>query len=165
MDYKEKYENGVNELRNLRNRLMELNVINADGIINANLERIFPELRESEDEKIRRAIINVFATHKGFEVFYGATVNDILSWLKKQGEPKHNWCEGCNNAKGCVACVDGSEWAHIEEHNPAWNEEDEMMLDKLLKHFDWEGNYRFDKNDCDEAQDWLKSIKKQMKGE
>ena len=24
-------------------------------------------------------------------------------------------CKGCNNVKGCVTCVDGSEWAHYEE--------------------------------------------------
>ena len=24
-------------------------------------------------------------------------------------------CDGCNNAKGCVTCKDGSEWAHYEE--------------------------------------------------
>lgn len=24
-------------------------------------------------------------------------------------------CDGCNNVKGCVTCVDGSEWAHYED--------------------------------------------------
>ena len=24
-------------------------------------------------------------------------------------------CNGCNNVKGCITCVDGSEWAHYEE--------------------------------------------------
>ena len=24
-------------------------------------------------------------------------------------------CKGCNNVKGCITCVDGSEWAHYEE--------------------------------------------------
>ena len=24
-------------------------------------------------------------------------------------------CTGCNNVKGCVTCVDGDQWAHIEE--------------------------------------------------
>lgn len=31
-----------------------------------------------------------------------------------QEEPKSK-CQGCNNVKGCITCVDGSEWAHIEE--------------------------------------------------
>ena len=38
-----------------------------------------------------------------------------------------NVCEGCNNVKGCIACVDGSEWAHIEEQEPAWSERDKKM--------------------------------------
>lgn len=33
----------------------------------------------------------------------------------KEIEDEPNKCEGCNNVKGCIACVDGSEWAHIEE--------------------------------------------------
>jgi hypothetical protein len=47
---------------------------------------IFPELKESEDEKVRKAIINVFASHKDYEVFFGVSVEDILAWLEKQGE-------------------------------------------------------------------------------
>ena len=56
---------------------------------------IFPELKESEDEKVRRCLIN------GMKFYYegneGATwgtekfsmkVKDILSWLEKQGEQK-----------------------------------------------------------------------------
>ena len=129
-----------------------------------------PELNENNDDRIRKAIINVFATHKGFEVFYGATVNDILSWLKKQGEQKHNWCEGCNNAKGCVACVDGSEWAHIEEHNPAWSEEDERMLQRALSTIRYALLIPIDKEDNpgfagSSTISWLKSLKERMKGE
>lgn len=47
---------------------------------------IFPELKESEDEKIRKALINVFATHKDYEMFFGVSVADILAWLEKQGK-------------------------------------------------------------------------------
>lgn len=72
-------------------------------------------------------------------------INNLLTRLfQKMEEAGYEWdeekkefkkikdepdkCEGCNNAKGCVACVDGSEWAHIEEHNPAWSEEDENAI-------------------------------------
>jgi hypothetical protein len=57
------------------------------------LEEIFPELAESDDEAIRKAIINVFATHKDYEVFFGVSVENILAWLKKQGEKKFGWSE------------------------------------------------------------------------
>lgn len=53
------------------------------------LEYVFPELKDiekSEGERIRKAIINVFASHKDYEVFFGASVEDILAWLEKEAE-------------------------------------------------------------------------------
>lgn len=50
------------------------------------IEQIFPELQESEDKRIRKAIINIFATHKDYEVYFGVSVEDIRIWLEKQGE-------------------------------------------------------------------------------
>ena len=47
-------------------------------------EEMFPELKESWDERIRKAIINVFASHADYEIFFGASVEDILAWLEKQ---------------------------------------------------------------------------------
>lgn len=41
--------------------------------------------------------------------------NDLFAFMDSlQNEPKDK-CQGCNNVKGCIICVDGSEWAHIEE--------------------------------------------------
>ena len=59
-------------------------------------EEMFPELKESEDERIRKAIINVFATHKDYEIFFGVSVEDILAWLEKQDKSSskvHYWTE------------------------------------------------------------------------
>ena len=53
---------------------------------NVILETLFPELAESEDEKIRKALINIFATHKDYEMFFGVSVEDIHAWLERQGE-------------------------------------------------------------------------------
>lgn len=46
----------------------------------------FPELHKSDDEEIRKALINVFATHKDYEVFFGVSVKDIQAWLERQGD-------------------------------------------------------------------------------
>lgn len=51
-------------------------------------EDIFSEFELSEDEKIKKAIINIFATHKDYEVYFGVSVKDIRVWLEKQGEQK-----------------------------------------------------------------------------
>ena len=49
------------------------------------LVRIFPSLKENNDEEIRKALINVFATHKDYEMFFGVSVKDIHAWLERQG--------------------------------------------------------------------------------
>lgn len=41
---------------------------------------------DDKDEEIRKALINVFATHKDYEVFFGVSVEDIRAWLEKQEE-------------------------------------------------------------------------------
>lgn len=41
----------------------------------------------------------------------------ILSVIDSLQEEPKDRCRGCNNVKGCITCVDGSEYAHIEECN------------------------------------------------
>lgn len=51
---------------------------------------VLPELKEDKDEKIRKAIINVFESHKDYEVYFGVFIKDILAWLKKQSKENSN---------------------------------------------------------------------------
>ena len=55
-----------------------------DRHLKATLERIFPELKESEDEKIREAA-KYGLQHLGWEHINGIKIKDILAWLEKQG--------------------------------------------------------------------------------
>ena len=48
---------------------------------------IFPELKESEDEKIRKCIEDLIKENT-FSNIYGVTKDDCLAWLEKQGEQK-----------------------------------------------------------------------------
>lgn len=41
---------------------------------------------DDKDEEIRKALINVFATHKDYEMFFGVSVKNIHAWLEKQGK-------------------------------------------------------------------------------
>lgn len=53
------------------------------------LATLIPELAESEDERIRKALIEVFKEklERGFEwVEYGIPNRSVLSWLEKQKE-------------------------------------------------------------------------------
>ena len=54
------------------------------------IESILTELAESEDEKIRKAIISGMTALKdqGKETFASVPINDCIAWLEKQGEQR-----------------------------------------------------------------------------
>ena len=54
------------------------------------LESLFPELKESEDERIRKALIKF---HKSTIDVDGIKGEDIIAWLEKQGEQNPAWSE------------------------------------------------------------------------
>ena len=83
MDYKQKYEQALERAKECR----------IDGLalhqpVKAVIEHIFPELEESEDERIRKNLIKALKeccfTHFNDEF----TVQEALDWLEKQGEQK-----------------------------------------------------------------------------
>ena len=54
---------------------------------NTLLETIFPELAESEDERIRKALIFYLGDMpEDTELRNGVTNRDVFAWLEKQGE-------------------------------------------------------------------------------
>ena len=52
------------------------------------LQDIFPELKESEDERIRKELIAHFKTNSVSESWSGLNVKKVIAWLEKQGEQK-----------------------------------------------------------------------------
>lgn len=68
------------------------------------LWNIFPELKESEDERIRKWLIGYFNQYiiDGMPQVFGNGLNvkDVISWLEKQGEqkPANSYCQ--ENCKG-----------------------------------------------------------------
>ena len=52
---------------------------------------IFPELKESEDEKIRKAQLDYWRSVGGKE-WHGVPVQEVIAWLEKQA-PKPKWTE------------------------------------------------------------------------
>ena len=76
---------------------------NGSAVISA----IFPELKESEGEKIRRAIIEHFAgSHSCMFPYKGFTKEQILDWLEKQDEPKETICDKCKKDQSFHSCQD-----------------------------------------------------------
>ena len=87
------------------------------------LSRIFSELKESEDEKIRKALIKYF-TLSDYNADYqccGVHCKDIVTWLEKQGTPAkyHDLCDSCVRQPTCQSdCfLQQSE----QKHNPVLN--------------------------------------------
>lgn len=52
------------------------------------IEHLFPELKESEDERVKNKLIKFFKGYSPDEEWWGnITQEDILVWLEKQGKP------------------------------------------------------------------------------
>lgn len=85
MDYKKKYEEAVNKLE-------KFFINNDDRILyKHDIESVFPELKKSEDDIIRRAI------KEAVEYYWSDDTQartNIIAWLKKQCEQKSvEWSE------------------------------------------------------------------------
>lgn len=70
-------------------RAKKYNIDDAHAYQGTIVKLIFPELRESKDEKIRKALIQEFKekVQKSFEWKDGIPNNAVLNWLEKQKEP------------------------------------------------------------------------------
>ena len=85
MDYEKKYKDALERAEEIIRYYKEHN--RGDETSIEDLEQIFPELKESEDEKIRKRLLTDFSVI-GKEKWGGLKVKDICAWLEKQGEQK-----------------------------------------------------------------------------
>jgi len=118
MDYEQKYKEALDRAKKWRN------APNSDKIptyANRVIEEIFPELKESEDEKIRKAIILFFELQDDNTTYSFVPKKDILAWLEKQGEQKS------------VSITDewiDDYWQHHKVINPdSYNKGEEIQFD------------------------------------
>lgn len=73
------------------------------------IEDIFAELKESEDENIKRCIGDVVRKY-GAEFATGAiTKEKMLAWFEKQGGQKETPCDRCRKAQPSQSCQDITE--------------------------------------------------------
>jgi hypothetical protein len=78
MDYEQKYKEALE-------RASKLKVQNPFDTVGQMVEHIFPELQESEDERIRKSIIAILDNY----IDDDNTIKPaIMNWLEKQGEKK-----------------------------------------------------------------------------
>jgi hypothetical protein len=144
-----RYDEALEELRGLLEGIREEKC----KILEEDITSIFPELKENEDEKVRKMLIRFFeAWNKTRSHCWGISVPKILAWLEKQGEQKPQGktaLEAINEEK-----VDN---ANKVEHKPAWSEEDEEILSEIIYFF--EKGIPTVQHDFRIYVSWLKSLK------
>lgn len=80
MDYEKKYKDALERARKSHDK--------ANGLIKKEwIETIFPELKENEDEKIRKQIISFLKEFEG-DHYRNLDFSSWIAWLEKQGEQK-----------------------------------------------------------------------------
>ena len=79
-DYEKKYKEALDKLQEA---LAPKEGCDISGLTRRCIEDIFHELKESEDEKIRKALVRF---HKSTIDIDGIKGEDILAWLEKQGK-------------------------------------------------------------------------------
>lgn len=146
------------------------------------IESIFPELRESGDESIRKDIKRAISVALDYSYFDKETADDCLAWLEKQGEQKSfdyenaniqqkDWAEipfGAKDSKlqevsyhipeGFHAEIDGNRVVIKKgERKPAWSENEIKMLDNLITYLN--GSKGLLEETKSIYTDWLKSLK------
>jgi len=100
MDYEKKYKEALGWMQSLYEGL--------HGATKDDAEHYFPELKESEDERIRKALLELVhdTTGDGLWIDYNVHKEEALAWLEKQGTPKKvsiwkHWKDGiAGNGEG-----------------------------------------------------------------
>ena len=127
------------------------------------LANIFPEIRESEDETIRKLLISLVNNWDKDEIIpkYTSNTNDIkqiLAWLEKQRQTftkkdvDNAYLEGMAFAKDELE----KQCAH---KTAEWSEEDERLFNSLVWHLRNSVNNGDCKHSAGQLEDWLKSLK------
>ena len=128
---------------------------------------IFPELAESEDERIRKHLIKHFS-NKSKEEWNGMPIKDILAWLEKQKEQMlTSFNEPYNPDDYEVIMGENTTSLKQKEQKPAeWSEEDEKDMAHIIQILDdcyAYGKHDLSKTDHENLVNKLKSLRPSWK--
>ena len=183
MDYEKKYKEVLKVIENLYNVVRYQS--SSDALLTSQtLEKAFPELKESEDEMVRKAIVKIISDIDGGFPFekHGIIKKNALAWLENQGksvrveaamkelEEKSRLFTEAHKGESSDEILAEMRGEHkpIEENkgnlggiSPKWSEEDERAIGIIkiaLEHpYDMEGKW-----DRMFTLDWLKSLKNRV---
>ena len=134
--------------------------------------KVFPELKESEGESIRKELIEYFEHYSGGDNI-SIKFSEWIAWLEKQGELVNSLSKGLDNAHERIDGLIQKNNSLIEqlekqgEQKPAWSEEDDEMLDSIIEEVRYIGDFpdypTKEENElydeCLAKVEWLKSLK------
>ena len=146
MDYKEKYEmalEGIQEILGSGEDSIKM------SRLQLRLQGIFPELTESEDERIRKGLIGMLSKYKYY-------YSKEIAWLKKQGKPSDEEMKTLLRTEYEKGRADA-----IAEMQGEWSEEDEETLGWLCTFLKGYGHEFYEGNEENDVIDWLKSLRPQ----
>ena len=172
--YEKKYKEAVNKIKNL----LDDGEKNGFTIVTykTDLESIFPELKESEDERIRKEIIAWLKNSEG-QTLPIDRYNAALAWLEKQGEVVSDnddieveekgireafnkiWEEKQDKQKSQRMISAEAKEAMYDK--PAWSEDDEKRLQSCINIL--KAKSLMGKVDTANTM-WLKSLKQRIGG-
>lgn len=135
--YEKKYKNALEWAKQVMN--------GETGFIRKEVEEVFPELKESEDERIKEEIkeLIIIPTWKTESEFHRR--RELVAWLEKQGEKIL--------ANSCKTCKD------------AWSEEDEHRVKDTIYFLDTAKKHYASTVELNACIDWLKSLRPQKQQE
>ena len=144
MDYEKAYKEAL--------ELMKDCIPDGNGFVNIRPCDIFPELAESEDERIRKRIIH--ALHG--DVLDMEETKKAIAWLEKQGEQKQSsdaYLKGYDDGLRVNLEMQG-------EQKSAWSEVDkDFMYDTLSNLTELKGTFGEEYCNIGKCIEWLKSLK------
>lgn len=91
MDYEKEYRESLERASHIYNTRVSPS---RAEIVKEVLDYVFPQLKEDNDEKIRKELINYFrsllieSNKQGFNVFINKDFKKYLDWIEKQGNQK-----------------------------------------------------------------------------
>lgn len=119
MNYEKKYKEALERAKNLHKDAINM----GENIRAKQCEIIFPELKESEDEKIRKELVQYLNDYPNLPNGHYCR-DDFFAWLEKQGEQ--------NPYSGVSFKYNGHTWGMCARDNGV-----DILLDKqLFKHLD-----------------------------
>lgn len=138
MDYKEKYEEALENIKAIK-------AANKDnkGLVDF-IEFKYPKLKESDDEKIRKNLIRFFRDLDALEY----KEEDVIAWLEKQGEKPNVWSEEDDDNMRMIEDRLSNYLDYIREDSTLTKHQKNSLKEKVIGYVNW-----------------LKSLKERLKGE